>query len=76
MKSSEYRELIRKITKNAFKKRFPGLRSEELNQVANTVAVAIHARFYGANVDGVDSPLWREIEPLLTSSELLKRNTR
>ena len=71
MKSYEYREIIRVITKKALKKRFPQLKNLQLNEVANTVAMNIHARMYGANVDGVDSPLWRKDEPSIEAKELL-----
>ena len=71
MKSYEYREIIRVITKKALKRRFPQLKNLQLNEVANTVAIAIHARMYGANVDGVDSPLWRKEEPDIDAKDLL-----
>jgi hypothetical protein len=71
MKSWEYRDIIRVITKKAFKKRFPGLKEKQLNEVANTIAIAVHARMYGANVDGVESPLWRQEEPPVEAKDLL-----
>jgi hypothetical protein len=60
MKSHEYRKLIKTIVRNGVKKRFPGLKNKELEEAAYNIAVAIHARFYGANVDGVGSPIWRD----------------
>ena len=71
MKSYEYRKIIRVITKKALKRRFPQLKNLQLNEVANTVAITIHARMYGANVDGVDSPLWRKEEPDIDAKDLL-----
>jgi hypothetical protein len=71
MKSWEYREIIRVIVKKALKKRYPELKIKPLNCVANTIAIAIHARMYGANVDGVESPLWRQDEPPIEAKELL-----
>lgn len=59
MRASEYRELVRIMVKNTLNKRFPSLNKNALNEAANVVALNIHARFYGANVDNVDSPLWR-----------------
>jgi hypothetical protein len=29
-----------------------------LKEVAQSIAINVHARMYGANVDGVDSPIW------------------
>jgi len=48
------------MVKNAVRKKFPGLKPIQVNEVATELAVAIHARFYGANVDGVESPIWRD----------------
>ena len=71
MKSSEYKEIVRRISNGALRQRFPGLNKIALADVARTIAVNIHARLYGANVDGVESPLWRTDEPTLSASELL-----
>lgn len=71
MKSGEYRTIIRKIVRNALKRNFPGLKNT--NAVEELIAKNIHARMYGANVDGVDSPLWRDTELMIvTAKELLK----
>lgn len=59
MRASEYRELVRIMVKNTLNKRFPGLNKNALNKAANVIATNVHARFYGANVDNIDSPLWR-----------------
>ncbi len=60
MHSTEYRRFIRTMIRNAIRKKFPGLKQVQVNEVATEVAVAIHARFYGSNVDGVESPIWRD----------------
>ncbi len=60
MQSTDYRRFIRTMIRNAIKRKFPGLKQIQVNEVATEVAVAIHARFYGANVDGVESPIWRD----------------
>lgn len=60
MQSSEYRKNIRVIVKNVMRRKFPGLKSKILEEAASEVAKNIHARFYGANVDNVDSPIWRD----------------
>ena len=57
MNSREYRDAITRMSFNLLKKRFPGLKKQHLDEVAHNIAVNVHARFYGANVDGVDSPL-------------------
>ncbi len=61
MKSSEYREIIRIITRKAIRKSLPELKNGYAvrEQIADLIAKNIHARLYGANVDGVDSPLWQ-----------------
>jgi hypothetical protein len=58
MNSFEYRRIIRTISFNLLKKRFPGLDKQHMQEVARLIAVNIHARMYGANVDNVDSPIW------------------
>lgn len=63
MNSNDYRRFIKTIIKNSIRKKFPGLKTVTLiNEVSNEAAKAIHARFYGAAVDGVASPLWRDDE--------------
>ena len=46
----------------------------ELKLLSAEIARTVHARMYGANVDGVDSPIWNNGEktPLIEASELLK----
>ena len=58
MDAGQYRDIVRIIAKRVIKKRFPGLKDKEINEAANTIAINIHARMYGAEVDGVESPLW------------------
>jgi hypothetical protein len=58
--SSEYRRNIRTMVRTALKKKFPGLKQIDVNEIASRISVAVHARFYGANVDGVESPIWRD----------------
>jgi hypothetical protein len=69
------------MIRNAVKKKFPGLKQTKVSEVASEVAIAIHARFYGSNVDGVESPIWRDDtrhpdwykdkQPTKTAEELL-----
>ena len=58
MRSQDYRDIISRIAFNLLKKRFPGLEKKHTKEVSRQIAIAIHARMYGANVDGVDSPIW------------------
>lgn len=60
MTSKEYKILIRFITKNVIRKQFPGVNKKAVENAATIIAKNVHARFYGANVDGVDSPIWRD----------------
>lgn len=63
MQSRDYRRFIKTIIVNSIRKKFPGLKTQALiNEMAIDAATAIHARFYGAAVDGVASPLWRDDE--------------
>ena len=81
MKGSEYRRFIRTMIKNAIRRKFPGLKQVQVNELATEVAVAIHARFYGSNVDGVESPIlrddidhsdwYKDKQPTKTAKELL-----
>jgi len=78
MNSREYKAIIGRISFNLLKKRFPGLDKKHLTEVATQIAVNVHARMYGANVDGVDSPIWNNNcdnnrpEPQIDATELLK----
>lgn len=60
MQSSEYKSNIRNMIRNTLNRKFPGLKPSQVTAVANEVAIAVHARFYGANIDGVESPIWRD----------------
>lgn len=80
MLSQEYRSLISKMIRNGMKKKFPGLKKNILDEAATEIARTIHARFYGADVDGVGSPIWRDHittaecnrgQPTLTANEIL-----
>lgn len=62
MKSTEYRTIITTIIKNISKKRLPGVKEKHLKEIASEAAKVIHARMYGANVDNVDSPIWRDYD--------------
>jgi len=80
MKSADYRNIISRISFKLLKKRFPGLENKHLKEVAAQIAINVHARMYGANVDGVDSPIWTSTDknndmrnkPNIDASELLK----
>lgn len=80
MKSIEYRSIIKTIILNLMKRKFPGLKKSQLDELAIEVAKAVHARMYGANVDGIESPIWRDhpfhsddnfAQPTKTAQELL-----
>jgi hypothetical protein len=60
MQSREYRAIIRTITKNSLRKHVKGLKRNIGETVAIEIAAAIHARMYGASVDNVASPIWRD----------------
>jgi hypothetical protein len=81
MLSSEYRILIARIVRVAMKREFPYLaKAENKNKimvVSALIARNIHARMYGANVDGVASPIWRndgDQYPRVDASEMLKED--
>ena len=75
MKSTEYREIIRRIVRSAVREVLPELKRGK-EDLADLIAKNVHARMYGANVDGVDSPLWQidgvTKEPTVDAAELLK----
>jgi hypothetical protein len=62
MDNRTYRKQIANIIQNVLRVRVPGLKSRARIDAANEAATAVHARMYGANVDGVGSPLWRDME--------------
>ena len=70
MKSYEYREIVRTIVRQSMRKLLPGIKHKK--EMADLIAKNVYARLYGANVDNVDSPLWRKIEPSVTAKELLE----
>ena len=79
MDSQEYRGLISRIIRVTMRKQFPLLAKngskQALDSAAKQAAIAIHARMYGANVDGVASPIWRgdgDQFPRVEASEMLK----
>jgi len=63
MQSREYRDIIARIARNVIKRGFPGGKRELIEQLSRKIAVNIHARMYGANVDNVDSPIWHDPNP-------------
>lgn len=75
MKSEQYREIIRTIVRRAVREVLPELKRGK-EELADKVAKNVHARMYGANVDGVDSPLWQidggAKSPTIDATELLK----
>lgn len=81
MLSQTYKDTISKIVRNTMKRKFPGLKSQILIEASTEISRAVHARMYGANVDGVESPIWREdkrweeefknSQPTKTAEELL-----
>lgn len=79
MKSSEYRVIVARIVRNGFRKRFPGIKQKkEIDELSNLIAKNVYARLHGANVDNVESPLWRDNpeysdkQPTVDASEILK----
>ena len=71
MKSQEYREIIRVISNRILKRNFPRLDKLGRIRAAKEISILVHARMYGANVDGVESPLWRTDEPPIEAKELI-----
>lgn len=74
MKSGEYRDIIRIIVRRAIGQALPELKKGK-DTLADLIAKNVHARMYGANVDGVDSPLWRSEDskqPDVDASKLLE----
>lgn len=60
MDSREYRRDISRMIRNGIRKQFPGLKNKVLEIASVEIARSIHAKFYGADVDGVGSPIWRD----------------
>ena len=81
MTSKEYRRLIQAMSARLIKQHFPGLRTagiseNKIQDCAREIAKNIHARMYGANVDGIASPIWNNenyTKPNVDASELLKQ---
>ena len=82
MTSKEYRRLIQSMSSRLIKKHFPGLKMAGITEYliqdcAREIAKNVHARMYGANVDGVASPIWQTVndtKPNVDALELLKEN--
>lgn len=83
MQSREYRAIIRTIVKNSLRKNVKGLKRNIAEAVAVEIALNVHARMYGASVDNVASPIWRDhpnyghdegftdTQPTITAQEIL-----
>lgn len=81
MKSADYRIIVSRITRNAVKKHLPAAKAVQIKAIGSEVAKAVHARMYGASVDKVASPIWRDhdcfkkdigdMQPTKTAQELL-----
>lgn len=81
MKSQDYRSIVSKIVKAIIRKKAPGLKKNVIDEISAEAAKNVHARMYGADVDGVASPIWRDhdrfkaeigdMQPIKTAQELL-----
>lgn len=81
MRSQEYKSILATIIRNTLKKEFSCLHNKILLEASFKAAKAIHARMYGANVDGVETPIWRDhpfkdanftdAQPTKTAQEIL-----
>lgn len=80
MRSEDYRKDISRMIRNGMARKFPGLKSKVLLEASVEIARSIHAKFYGSDVDGVGSPIWRDDprvpecnrgQPTKTATELL-----
>lgn len=60
MRGSTYRGSVRSIVRNVIRKKAPGLKRKVIDEIALEISAAVHARFYGASVDNVASPIWRD----------------
>lgn len=60
MQSKEYRAIIASIVRHVLRKHVPGAKDKILREACKEAAIAVHARMYGANVDNVDSPIFRD----------------
>lgn len=68
------------MSSKIIKAHFPGLKTAGITEIqiqacARQIAVNVHARMYGANVDSVASPIWstaNESKPNVDATELLK----
>lgn len=60
MQGREYRGNVRGIVRNVIRKKAPGIKRSVLDEIATEISAAVHARFYGASVDNVASPIWRD----------------
>ena len=63
MKSSDYRRVVEALANSVIRKKLPGIKVQVRKEIVKQIAVAVHARMYGADVDGVTSPLYYDIYP-------------
>lgn len=90
MNATEYRRIIAGlIRRELIRQRIKGVGKQLAASIGAECAKQIHARMYGANVEGVDSPIFRDdLEyhskltgeeytkmPTVSAQELLNRNT-
>lgn len=69
MKSSEYRELVRKVCRAAIRTNVPRLQPGVKKKLIDDIAAMVHAKLYGAEVDGVVSPAFRDMWQDITAPQ-------
>lgn len=63
MKSQDYRNAVESIARGQLVKALPGLKRAQITTISKQIAIFTHARLYGADVENVASPLYRDMYP-------------
>lgn len=61
MQGKVYRAKVKKIILVAMNTKLPGLKQADKKVISELAAKLIHAKLYGAEVDNVQSPIWRDL---------------
>lgn len=61
MQGTVYRAKIKKLILVAINTKLPGLKQADKKVISELAAKLIHAKLYGAEVDNVQSPIWRDL---------------
>lgn len=61
MQGKTYREKIHKVVNAVLRAHVPSIPKAKRVEIGYAIAGLIHAKLYGAYVDNIESPIWRDL---------------